>query len=190
MGARSSPSFFLHTIPQVANAFTHVRHALLAVALVDESVDDHATDGGKYGPGIECINHDARKTSYEMYGRAVRALVEAKDEQANSAHSQREADDALAATLITCLLLFSFECWIWNLRNAGRHLEGAIGLMQNYERRMLGMQRRCGLLEDKVMPMMKQACKYHDMSLDKGVPASKFGQGATWAPEDEVIAVA
>lgn len=191
MGARSSPAFFLATIPQVASSYAHVRYALLAVALVDESVNDHATDNGKYGPGIGCINHEARKASFEMYGRAVRALVEAKEEDSSSLiRSRLEHDNALAATLITCLLLFSFENWLWNLRNAGRHLEGAIGLMQNYEDSMLGQSRRMGLLEDKVLPMMMQAAKYHSTSLDTGVPASKFGQGATWAPPGTAAVVA
>jgi hypothetical protein len=198
MGARSSPSFFLSTIPQIASHCTHVRYALLAVALVDESVDDYATDSGKYGPGVKCVDQEARRASFEMYNHAIRALVEAKDDSSLLATTQsldnlhqREFDNGLAAILITCLLLFSFEYWLWNYQNAARHLQGALGLMQRYERIMSGKQRRAGLLEEKVLPMMKQATRYHSMSLDQGAPASKFGQGATWDPSagDAVLAV-
>jgi hypothetical protein len=204
MGARSSPSFFLSTIPQVASNCTHVRYALLAVSLVDESVNDHATDNGKYGPGVECVDQEARKVSFEMYGLAVRTLVKTNKEETPhpSAVSPSSLtnieiahhDDALAATLITCLLLFSFEYWLWNHRNAARHLEGAVGLMQSYERSIVaGRARGKGILEEKVLPMMRQAARYHDMSLTQGgVPASKFGKGATWKPETsggQVVAV-
>jgi len=182
MGGRSSPAFFLSVVPQVACSFDSVRYALLSTALVDESVDNYATQNGLNGPGVGCINQEARKASFEMYGRAVRALVSSKDGEYRSQH---EKDDLLAATLITCLLLFSFEYWLWNLRNAARHLEGAMGLIQGHEIAMLGKQRRKGLLEEQVLPMMRQAAKYHDESLIKGIPASKFGEGQTWNPEKE-----
>lgn len=188
MGARSLPSFFLETIPQVATVYNYVRYAVLAVALVDESVNDHATNQGQQGPGIECRDVEARRQSFEMYGKAVRELRKSQTTVCGQYRSQRDSDDALAAALITCLLLFSFENWLWDVEKAGRHMDGALSLIRTYENSVVGQERRRGLLQDIVLRMMAQAVKYHNMSIRMRMPASKWGQGATWAPEAELVA--
>ena len=186
MGARSSDLFFLHTIPQVAGQYDFVRYALLATSLVDESVDDTHTDQSRQGPGIECVNVNARRLSFEMYGRSLRALCDAQSIQ----HATlRDSDNALAAMLITCILLFGFENWLWNVQNAGRHIEGAQALVQSYERTQAGREKRSGLLHDQVLIMVGSAIKYHDMSLQLNMPASRCTEGPVWAPQPPLVTV-
>jgi hypothetical protein len=188
MASRSSPIFFLQTVPQLAEHYVHVREALLAVALVDESVDDHATNASRNGPGVHCRDVGLRRASLEMYNRAIRSLVSAQQPQPHQHVSHKtdlEKDNALAAMLTTCLMLFSFENWLCNLRNAERHLGGAAGLIADYEMRMEGRRRGGGVLEEFVLPMMRQAMLFHEMSVALRVPASRFGEGKTWKPEFE-----
>lgn len=186
MGARSSNLFFLYTIPQVAGQYDYVRYALLATSLVDESVDDTYTKGALHGPGIECRDVEARRLSFEMYGRSVRSLCDA---HAEVHATYRDSDNALAATLITCILLFGFENWLWNVQNAGRHIEGARALIQRYEKSAAGQERRSGLLHDQVLIMVRSAVKYHEDSLQLRMPATRTFdlEGPTWAPDQDLV---
>lgn len=184
MGARSSDLFFLYTLPQVAFEYDYVRYALLATSLVDESVDDTYTDKSKQGPGIECVNIEARRLSFEMYGRSLRALCDAQSIQ----HATfRDSDNALAAALITCILLFSFENWLWNVQNASRHIDGARELIGHYERTPAGQARRPGLLQDQVLVMLRSSISFHEMSVKYKMPASRCTEGAIWAPETPLV---
>ncbi|KPI37813.1 putative transcriptional regulatory protein [Cyphellophora attinorum] len=186
MGARSSELFFLYTIPQVAAQYDFVRYALLATSLVDESVDDTFTDQGRQGPGIECVNFEARRLSFEMYGRSVRALCAA---QSKHHATYRDTDNALAASLITCILLSSFEYWLWNIQNASRHIDGARELIQNYEKTSAGQEKRAGLLQGQVLEMLNTATRFHEMSVKFKMPASHCTEGRTWGPERPLAAV-
>jgi hypothetical protein len=186
MGARSSELFFLFTIPQVAAQYDFVRYALLATSLVDESVDDTFTDRARQGPGIECVNIEARRLSFEMYGRSVRALCAA---QSKHHATYRDSDNALAASLITCILLSSFEYWLWNVQNASRHIDGARELIQNYEKTAAGQEKRAGLLQDQALEMLRTATKFHEMSVKFKMPASRCSEGRTWGPERPLAAV-
>ena len=169
MTKRSGEPYFWGTILTRA-AWQHdsVKYGLIAVSQIDEANGlarrAASTEGSSFVPSVSAT--DIRQKALQSYSAAVRAVM-----------SEPRAE--IETVLLTCACLFAFENFIGNLRNATKHIEGAMGLVENWKKQQMQSGKwKSGNNDNAVMvkhivPMIEAGAAYHRISVKAGRTAAK-----------------